>query len=171
VPTLYILLGPKGSGKSHIGRLAHARLGLTFLSVEPIFQAIKGTRSNLDRGYLDHGFALVRAQVEQLLRERAELMIESTGVFPGFDAFLSSLDSAICVHFIRVHAPLSLCKVRVLSRDRAGHVAVDADHVDAINARAAQVSYPCLAIIDNSAASDDELVAALQRILPVASQQ
>src|ERR1035437_2513108 len=38
-PTLLILVGPKGSGKTHIGTVIARHLGVRFLRVEPIFLA------------------------------------------------------------------------------------------------------------------------------------
>lgn len=36
-PMIFVLVGPKGSGKSHIGDLISRKLGIPFLRVEPIF--------------------------------------------------------------------------------------------------------------------------------------
>ncbi|BBD66524.1 hypothetical protein NIES4072_62060 [Nostoc commune NIES-4072] len=35
--TLFILVGPKGAGKTHIGTLVNAQMAIKFLPVEPIW--------------------------------------------------------------------------------------------------------------------------------------
>ena len=66
--TLYILIGPKGSGKTTIGTLVDQRTDIVFLRVEPIWLG-------LEPG--EDGWAKVEAAIDEMFLTHDKLMIES----------------------------------------------------------------------------------------------
>jgi len=48
--TLFMLVGPKGSGKTHIGTLVNQHTDIVFLRVEPIWLGLKPAEDGKSRG-------------------------------------------------------------------------------------------------------------------------
>src|SRR5450755_1893861 len=69
--TLLVLVGPKGSGKTHVGAVLEARLGVRFVRVEPIFLALRNQVEALTE---------VERQVDRALAEAQVVAIESTAL-------------------------------------------------------------------------------------------
>lgn len=72
--TLLVLIGPKGSGKTHVGTVIEARLEeVRFIRVEPIFAALNDQVE---------AFVEVDQQIRDSLAEVPVVAIESTGIVP-----------------------------------------------------------------------------------------
>ncbi|NJP08611.1 MAG: ATP-binding protein [Leptolyngbyaceae cyanobacterium RU_5_1] len=158
--TLFILIGPKGSGKTYIGTLVDARMGITFLRVEPIWVEY------LQNGSQDRdGWDVVEAEIDRLFETKDQIMIESLGAGEGFAKFHASLATKYQIKLIKVEAALDTCLERVRNRDRANHIPVSDDKVEEYNKIAVQVSYDWDQVIDNNgSASDLEIIKAIQAI-------
>ena len=71
--TLYILIGPKGSGKTHIGSRIEELTSIKFLRVEPLWlQLAEG----------EDGWGRVEREIDALFTQHDKLVIESLGA-PG----------------------------------------------------------------------------------------
>lgn len=68
--TLYVLIGPKGSGKTHVGTKVNQHTSIKFLRVEPIWL-------NLAPG--EDGWQRVEHEIDQLFEQHDRIMIESLG--------------------------------------------------------------------------------------------
>lgn len=66
--TLLILIGPKGAGKSHFGRLIEKNLHFKFLAVELIYLRIQNGRSNLDENYRKEGQEAVHKEILEIFK-------------------------------------------------------------------------------------------------------
>jgi len=144
--TVLVLVGPKGSGKTHIGTLLQRRAGVTFLRVEPIFLEVMKDGGDFEA----RGFERVAAAVEQEFAKTDVVTMESTGASEHSGRLLDTLRSRHRVLLVAVRAPLDICRERVRTRDSADHIAVSDDRVDEVNRRAALVSLPWDLEIDNS---------------------
>jgi shikimate kinase len=160
VKTLFILIGPKGSGKTYIGTLVNARLDIKFLRVEPIWI------EHLKYGAKDRdGWAVVEAEIDRLFETHDKVMIESLGAGEGFIKFHQSLQRKYPIKLIKVETALDRCLERVRNRDSTDHIPISDDKVEEYNQIAAQVSYQWDQIIDNTAlASDVEIIEAIRAI-------
>lgn len=154
--TLFMLIGPKGSGKSHIGTLVGRNTGIYFLRVEPIW---------LSLGPGEDGWATVEATIDALFQQHDQLMIESLGVGEGFASFHASLAQKYAIKKIRIYADPDTCLNRVKTRNNAEHIPVSDDRVIEYNLLAAAVRYDWdLEINNNDFATDDEILQAIRAI-------
>lgn len=153
---LYFLIGPKGSGKTHIGAMADHHTGIRFIPVEAIWL-------NLAPG--EDGWARVEAAVDESFRSNKRVMIESLGAGEGFERLRAALSSKYDVRMVRVKANPETCLARVKQRDAKAHLPASDEQVAAYNRVAARVIFPWVLEIENDPpASDAELVAMLKSL-------
>lgn len=143
--TLFLLLGPKGAGKTHIGSLVHAHTDIHFLRVEAIWLALAPG---------EDGWQKVLAAIDALFATRDRVMIESLGVGDGFRGFAAALAQRYTIRRIRVMADPATCLQRVRTRNAAEHLAVADDKVVEYNRLAAAAVHDWDAVIDNEGPAD-----------------
>ncbi len=154
--TLFILVGPKGSGKTHIGTLVNEYTDIVFLRVEPIWLHLKPNKD---------GWEKVEAAIEAMFQKHSKVMIESLGIGEGFVKFYASLVRKYSVKMIRVYANLETCFTRVKTRNNVEHIAVSDDKVTELNKIAATVTYHWNLEINNDAlVSDRDVINAIQSV-------
>ena len=146
--TLLVLVGPKGSGKTHVGTVIEARLGVRFIRVEPIFRALNNQ---------PEAFADVERQIGQALAEVRVVAIESTGIATEYMRALQERYQP--VRMIRVHASAETCFRRFRARDASAHVPVSEGRFREINECAAQASFNWDCVLDNDAGLTEEEIA------------
>jgi shikimate kinase len=159
--TLFILVGPKGAGKTHIGTLVNAQMAIKFLPVEPIWidYLKNGAKDRRD------GWDVVEEEIDRMFESNDKVVIESLGAGEGFVRLHKSLKNKYQIKFIKVESALDKCLERVRNRDRTTHIPISDDKVEEYNKIAAQVSYNWDLVIDNNCpASDLEIVQAIQAI-------
>ncbi|MGC1374719.1 MAG: hypothetical protein WA821_00745 [Anaerolineales bacterium] len=153
---LYMLIGPKGAGKTHIGTLISQRTDILFLRVEPIWMRLRPG---------ENGWKKVEAVVDTMFQIYKKVMIESLGIGAGFQSFHSSLAQKYPIQMIRVCADPDTCLRRAKDRDSADQIAVSDDQIAKYNQIAAGVSYDWDLEIDNNLPiSEAEILAAVQSI-------
>jgi shikimate kinase len=145
--TLYMLIGPKGSGKTHIGTLVNAHTDITFLRVESIWLGVPPG---------EDGWKQVEDAIDAEFQTRDQVMVESLGAGDDFKRYYASLKGKYTVRMIRVRADLDTCLARVRKRGSADHIPVPDDKVMEYNRIAAAVSYNWDLEIDNNAPAPDE---------------
>jgi len=154
--TLFMLIGPKGSGKTHIGTLVSQYTDIMFLSVESIWLGLKPS---------ENGWKKIEAAIDALFQKQDKVMIESLGVGEGFTKFHASLAEKYFIRMIRVHADLETCLTRVKTRNSAEHIPVSDDKVAEFNQFASAVTFNWdLEINNNDLTPDEEIVGAIQSI-------
>ena len=154
--TLFMLIGPKGSGKTHIGTLVQQHTDIVFLRVEPIWLGLQPG---------EDGWSKVEATIDALFQQYDKVMIESLGVGDGFSRFRASLAQKYAIKLIRVYADLETCFTRVKTRNNADHIAVSDDRVTEFNQFASAVTYAWdLEINNNVPTPDQEIISAIQAI-------
>ena len=153
---LFMLFGPKGSGKTHIGTIVSQYTDIVFLRVEPIWLGLKPD---------EDGWEKVEAVIDAMFQKHDKVMIESLGVGEGFTKFHASLAEKYSIKLIRVYADLETCFTRVKTRNKAEHIAVSDDKVTEFNKIATTVTYDWdLEINNNEFAVDEDIIRAIQSI-------
>lgn len=148
---LYMLIGPKGSGKTHIGTLVQDHTDIRFIRVEPIWLRLQPG---------EDGWKEVEAAIAEAFKTHDRVMIESLGAGEGFQGFYRSLAAKYPIKLIRVYADLDTCLARVQTRSKEHHIPVSDDKVAEYNRIAAAVVYDWDAEIDNNRpASKDSILA------------
>jgi shikimate kinase len=154
--TLFMLIGPKGSGKTHIGTLVNQYTDIAFLRVEPIWLGLQPG---------EDGWKKVEAVIDAMFQRQDKVMIESLGIGEGFVKFHASLAEKYSIKMIRVYADLETCFTRVKTRNNADHIAVSDDKVAEFNKIASTVTCDWdLEINNNDLASDKDILDAIQSI-------
>ncbi len=151
--TLYMLIGPKGSGKTHIGALVNQHTAIHFLRVESIWLSLQPG---------EDGWNTIERTIDTLFQTHDKVMIESLGVGEGFRGFHASLVKKYPIKLIRVVTDLDTCLARVKSRSSTDHIAVSDDQVREYNQIAAGIIYNWDLVIDNNGpAADADIINAI----------
>ena len=154
--TLYMLIGPKGSGKTYIGTLVGKNTDILFLRVENIWLNLTDN---------ENGWEKVEQEIDMLFKNRDKIMIENLGAGECFNQFYASLNKKYLIKLIRVRTDLDSCLVRVLKRDNENHIPVSDDKVIEYNEIASQVNLDWDIEIDNNEpASDSEILTAIESL-------
>lgn len=153
---LYLLIGPKGAGKTHIGQLAQAHTDIHFIPVEPIWLALQPG---------EDGWQKALAAIGLAFETHPRVMIETLGAGDAFRRFHAELAARYTLKYIRVYADPETCLARVCARSRADHLPLSEEQVAAYNCVAALVTFPWHLEIDNNGpAPDAAITAALRRL-------
>lgn len=163
---LLVLVGPKGSGKSHIGRELEALFQIKYVRIEAVWQELKKRRADfLSPDYIREGRHLTLDLIRSHLKDR-HVCIEASGVADDWDEYVTNLKSMADVIFIKVICSLDECKKRALGRDQSLQVQISDDLFDQINEKAAHIELDWAGIINNEPfISPDELRAVIGPIL------
>ena len=148
--TLYMLIGPKGAGKTYIGALVEKNTDIFFLRVENIWLTLKNT---------EDGWKKVEREIDLKFKNCSDLMIENLGAGEGFHQFHASLKRKYRIKIIRVFADLDVCLDRVMKRNDENHIPVSDAKVIEYNQIASRVSLDWdIEINNNGPASDMEIL-------------
>lgn len=148
--TVYILVGPKGSGKSHIGTILEQEPGLKFLRVEPLALSYIEQFGLPEGGLKRDGFDLEEAAIHEIMATDDAVIFEATGSSIYFPSVLENLGGLYTVKLVRIYCPLDICFDRVKKRDIAGHHFVSDEKIRVINEKAAGMIFDWALEIDNS---------------------
>ncbi len=160
---VYVLVGPKGAGKTHVGRLAEEKLGITFVDVEALALSQRSTGERSTAVLYRDVVSAVRAA----LVSAQEVMLEVTGAAPETSTLLEDLRAVARVRLIAVQAPVETCVERVRTRDVSAHLPAPQELVREVHRRSTALGLTYDLQIDNSAASEDDLLAALAALRKV----
>ena len=130
---IFLLIGPKGSGKSFIGSLFQSEFDIPFVRVEDWAKQIKKNRNITDDSYLFEVFSAIESGIREKLKQTDRLVFESTGLTDFFDQMLFNLKESFQINTIQIIADLSTCLNRIKTRDQSIHINVSDDQVNQIN--------------------------------------
>ncbi len=148
--TVYVLIGPKGSGKTYIGSLLEKEIGLKFLSVEKLGLANIPKSKLKGEKLIQEGFHQEEAAIDEILKIHNAVSFESTGAHPYLHSVLARLRGKFNVKLIRIYAPLEICYERVKSRDQNAHIYVSEVLLKKINENAVRATFDWDLELDNS---------------------
>lgn len=127
---LIILVGPKGSGKSHIGRLLEKRLGVLFFHVEPLWMDYYAEcRSSGREPEISGGISRICPSIVGVLRENGNVCVETTGASKEILNALLSLEHPSRTLLVRISAPLETCLERIAKRDQTGQIPMNVESI------------------------------------------
>ena len=162
---LILLIGPKGSGKSHAGRILEASRGVHFFHVEPLWMAYYAECRGANRQpTIAEGIETVRPHIVGALARHRNVCIETTGASPEILDELRSLGSAGGTLLVRVHAPFETCLERIASRDPRQQILLDDDAIREVHRRFEGVNLPFDLALENTDLTYEEIVQAFRDI-------
>lgn len=157
-----LLIGPKGSGKSHIGRVLERRLGVHFLQVEPLWLAYRRECAESGREpVIPEGISRVHPFIAQALREHVDVCVETTGASEEILSDLLALAAQVSTLKVRVSAPLEQCLRRIKTRDSTQQIPAHDAQIRLVHALSRRCAFEPDAVLDNDALTDDEIVSAI----------
>jgi shikimate kinase len=152
---LYLLIGPKGAGKTYIGTLVDRHTDIQFIRVEPIWLKLQPG---------EDGWQKVEQVIDTTFESHTKVMIESLGAGEAFSKFHASLKKKYMLKMIRVYADLDTCLTRVKQRSSIDHIPISDDKVEQYNKIAAAVVYDWDLEINNTPATDEEILTAIRSL-------
>ncbi len=153
---LYMLIGPKGAGKTYIGKLLARETDTRFLPVEKIWLS-------LNPG--EDGWQKVESAIDEEFLECDRLIVEHLGAGDAFSRYWINLQAKYSIKMIRVYCDPGICLERVRTRNRDNHISVSSDQIRKYNTIAADVSFDwSLEINNNGPATDNEILEAFREI-------
>ena len=154
--TLYMLIGPKGSGKTYIGTIVEKNTDVFFLRVENIW---------LKLTHKENGWEKIEHEIDMAFKNNEKIMIENLGAGEDFHKFYVSLNKKYLIKLIRVFTDLDICLIRVMRRDNKNHIPVSDDKVLEYNKIASRVKLDWDIEIDNNGpATDSDILRAINRL-------
>ena len=163
-PTVVILVGPKGAGKSTIGRQLSRASGVVFVDVEAIFRQLA------DPADVAAGYRQVAQEVEARLRQGAIATLEITGAAPQSEALIERLRERSHVLLVRLLAPVDLCWSRVTSRDASRHLPASEELVRRVHAVSEALSWKFDLTIDTAQNDVTRSVSSIRELLTLPTE-
>lgn len=164
---LVVLTGPKGCGKSHIGRVLDSRLGVSFVDVEPLWAGYySACKANGRAATPQEGIALIIPVLLRDLESRDHVSIETTGAAPEIVERLLGAWPRSDTLVAHVRAPLDLCLKRIAARSPSAHIPVDEIDIRAIHELSLAASSRADLIVDNLTLTEGEITALFRRYIP-----
>lgn len=154
-----LLIGPKGSGKSHIGRLLERHLGVHFFHVEPLWMAYYADcRAAGQEPSIPEGVRVVHPRIQEALATHKHVCVETTGASPEILNDLLSLAPAKETLTVRLAVPLDLCLERVASRDQTHQIPMDVENIKKVYQLSTSAEIDTTLVLENLALSEAEIV-------------
>lgn len=165
-----LLAGPKGSGKSHIGRILERRLGVHFFHVEPLWMTYYAQcKANGLTPNIPEGIRVVHPKIGEALATHRHVCVETTGASPEILNDLLSLAPEQNTLVVRLAVPLELCLERVASRDQTHQIPMDAENIKKVYRLSTSAEINAALVLENSALSEGEIVHLFERALTLHS--
>jgi RimJ/RimL family protein N-acetyltransferase/shikimate kinase len=143
-----LLVGPKGAGKSTLGRLLARTYGYTH--VEPgalwIEHAARRPSYPDESSYEREGFARVAAAVAAALASHDVAVTDTTGASDETPCFVEELARLGTVHAIRLLASEETCRARIERRDGVLHLPAAAELVARAYAQSMWANVPASSV-------------------------
>jgi len=165
---LILLVGPKGAGKSHIGRLIETHFGVPFVHVEPWWMAYHAACAAAGRTpTIAEGMIHVHPHVAGALAEHGRIVVETTGASRDILEGLLALAPEPARLVVRVTAPLDVCLGRVAARDQANQIPMEADGIRQVHALSEALEIHADLVLANAGLSDEAILAVLAPLIGV----
>jgi len=154
-----LLVGPKGSGKSYIGRTLEKHLGVLFFHVEPLWMSYYAECEASNRQPLiSEGIASMHAPILDALRTHEHVCVETTGASAEILNDLLALTDRSKTLVVRVFAPLELCLERIVTRDQTYQVAMDVESIRQVYALSEVAQFQPDVTLENVQLTEAEIV-------------
>jgi shikimate kinase len=133
---ILLLVGPKGAGKTTIGRILEREAGAYFLEVELIAKRVlDATGGVISENYARQAFGAIAAEVLAISKGRRVVVIETTGASAETAGFIATLRKDHVVRLVRVHSSAETCAKRIAERDSSRQVDVPVELIREMHER------------------------------------
>jgi AAA domain len=158
--TFVLLVGLKGSGKSHIGRTLEKHLAVLFFHVEPLWLNYYAECQASERQpVISEGIGRMHPPIAEALRLHEHVCVETTGGSAAILDDLLSLEEPSKRLVARVCAPLELCLQRIAARDQTNQIPMDVGSIRKVHALSDAVELQPTITIENVQLTDAQIVA------------
>lgn len=165
-----LLVGPKGSGKSHIGCILEQRLGVLFFHVEPLWMDYYAEcRAADSQPNISDGIARVHPKIVDALQAHKHVCVETTGASVEILDDLLSLYPSDKTLVVRVSAPLALCLTRIAERDPTHQIQMDMESIRKVYELSIAAPIRPALVLENRLLSVEEIVTQFQQILSLST--
>jgi len=165
---LVLLVGTKGSGKSHIGRILEQHLGVSFFHVERLWMSYYAECQAARRQpVISAGIARVHPLIVDALRTHEHVCVETTGASSEILNDLLSLKHPAQTMLARVSAPLDLCLARIAARDQTNQIPMDVESIRKVYALSEAAKLRPDLTLENVRLTDAEIISLFKSVLTV----
>ena len=156
---LILLVGPKGSGKSYIGRLLESVNGVHFLDVESLWMAYYAECARAGRPVdIGEGVRRVGPLLRNALSTREHVAVETTGGSVEILEDLLAVGDEYGLLTIRVAAPLEVCLERIATRDQRQQIPTDGDVIRRLHRISIELDMTFDIVLENTKLTDERIV-------------
>jgi shikimate kinase len=167
---LVLLVGPKDSGKSHIGRILEQQLGVSFFHVEPLWMSYYAEcQASGRQPVITEGIAKVHPLIVDALRTHEHVCVETTGASAEILNDLLSVQHPAKTLVVRVSAPLDLCLERITARDQTNQIPMDVESIRKVYALTETAELRPDLTLENVQLSEADIVSLFKSPLTVLS--
>lgn len=161
---LYLLLGPKGAGKSHISALMEKEWNIKFFRVEDIWLELD--QANLPATErIKLGRQRILTGLEKLFNTYSSVSIESTGTSVNFEIFVRELRERYQLVLVKVTANTKTCMTRIKNRDLGQHVNYAPKELMRLDKIARELEFGSDLVINNDDVSDKNLKEIIETVV------
>jgi shikimate kinase len=163
--TIFLLIGPKGGGKSFVGGLFEEYFDIPFIPVEDwLIKSSKG-KDFRDESHLQASFETIESGIRENIRHQDKLVFESTGLSQHFNKMLNNLHKDHKVVPVFIYAGMHRCLQRIRKRDQDKHIYISEEDIIEINHAVMEKDQIFEHRIDNTNKSIEELLVELKIII------
>jgi shikimate kinase len=156
---LILLIGPKGSGKSHIGRLLQSALGVHFCHVEPLWMAYHANCQQAGKEpTIAEGIRSVHPTIVTALAEHEHLCIETTGASAEILDYLLAFGQRTGLLLVRLQVPLESCLDRIARRDPREQIPMETDAIKEVYRLSMALDLPFDLVLENSGLGEGQIL-------------
>ena len=166
---VYLLVGAKGSGKTHIGTLLERTLNIHFLKVEQRLIEHIGFIDSNGEDLVNDGYDLEETWIDEILQSNNEVISEATGSSKYLSRFLHQLGAKYILKLIRISCPLDTCFERIKERSAMNQFNVPVEKIKSINIASHNVQLDWSLEIDNAGPAPESEILAMFRNLRMKS--
>ena len=140
---LIMLIGPKGSGKSHVGRLLESAFGVHFFHVEPYWMKYHTECAGTGRPVsIREGIDRIHPLVASALKSHQHVCIETTGASPEILQDLRSFGTSAEILLVKIEAPWPICLQRIATRDSTNQIPLELEETRMVYELSVAVDLP-----------------------------
>lgn len=156
---LILLIGPKGSGKTHIGRLLERRWSVHFFRVESHWMRYHAECAAAGRPVrIDVGIERIHPAITRALSIYEQVCVETTGASREILDSLISMGERFGRLLVQVQAPLPLCLERIAARDPSHQIPMHDEDIRSVHALSSAVDLPFDITLENINLSEEQIL-------------
>jgi dephospho-CoA kinase len=167
-PSVIIVLGPVGAGKSKVCRLLQRELGGKIISIEEFFMRQYGSYDNYS-AHKNEAYQKLKTEILSCLNQGANPVIfEEIAISVHGKELVEGFIRDFSTELICVDAELAICKARVSTRGTSKNFSKSDAVVEGAWSAFQQIkaSLKFKAKIQNNSLSENELIAEIRKVWP-----